>query len=140
MPRPIRARMVVAGSLLLTATMTAAVAPKPGLRVLGMIEPGQWELHEASAAAAPRALCLGDPDALVQIQHSQHQCARFVVDDQPMAATVTYDCKGMGRGRTVIRAESPRLIHVETQGLAGGAPFNMNYEGRRTGSCGGSSR
>lgn len=115
--------------------LTAAGPSKPSLHVLGAIEHGQWELREQGAVGAPRTLCLGDPDALVQIQHAQQQCARFVVDDQPMAAIVTYDCKGAGRGRTVIRAESARLIHVDTQGLSGGAPFDMSFEGRRTGAC-----
>ncbi|MBA3878519.1 MAG: hypothetical protein C0500_02245 [Sphingobium sp.] len=134
-----RARMASA-AMLGGVVLTAAGSSKPSLHVLGAIEHGQWELREQGVTSAPRTLCLGDPDALVQIQHAQQQCARFVVDDQPMAGIVTYDCKGAGRGRTVIRAESPRLIHVDTQGLAGGAPFDMSFEGRRTGACAATAR
>lgn len=115
--------------------LTAAGGSRSVLHVLAAIEPGQWELRELGASGGPRSLCLADPDALVQIQHAQQQCPRFVVEDQPMSAVVSYDCRGAGRGRTVIRAESPRLIHVDTQGLSGGAPFDMSFEGRRTGAC-----
>jgi len=134
MPLKTRARLAL-GAVLGGVLLMAAGSSKPSLHVLGAIEQGQWELREQAATGAPRTLCLSDPDALVQIQHAQQQCARFVVDDQPMAAIVTYDCKGAGRGRTVIRAESPRLIHVDTQGLSGGLPFDMSFEGRRTGAC-----
>lgn len=126
----------MAGGMLLAATGPA----KAPLHVFSAIEPGQWELREQGGSGAPRLLCVGDPDALVQVQHSQLQCARFIVDDQPMSATVTYDCKGAGRGRTVIRAESARLLHLDTQGLSGGAPFDMSFEGRRTGACTASAR
>lgn len=130
-----RARVALMAATLAGGALLANGPAKTSLHVLTVIEPGQWELREPGATSAPRLLCVGDPDSLVQIQHSQQQCARFVVDDQPMTAIVTYDCKGAGRGRTVIRVESPRLIHVDTQGLVGGAPFDMSFEGRRTGSC-----
>ena len=31
--------------------------------------------------------------------------------------------------------ETGRLIKLETQGIAGGAPFDLSYEGRRLGAC-----
>ncbi len=135
MPIDARARVALMTVALAGGLLVANGPAKAPLHVFTAIEPGQWELREQGATGAPRLMCVGDPDALVQIQHSQQQCARFIVDDQPMTAIVTYDCKGAGRGRTVIRVESPRLIHVDTQGLAGGAPFDMSFEGRRTGGC-----
>lgn len=104
------------------------------------IEPGQWELREEGRAGATRQVCINDPDMLVQFQHGPMHCSRFVVDDQPMSATVTYDCQGNGRGRTTIRASTPRALYLETQGIARGAPFDMRFEGRRTGACAASAR
>jgi hypothetical protein len=52
-----------------------------------------------------------------------------------MNATVHYSCPGSGWGRTTVRVETPRLARVETQGIAGKAPFAFTAEARRVGAC-----
>ena len=44
--------------------------------------------------------------------------------------TVNYSCPGVGRGRTEIRFETPRLIQIDSQGLDRGAPFALRAEAR----------
>jgi hypothetical protein len=78
---------------------------------------------------------VADPDALIQIQHGPGACSRFVIDSQPNRATVHYTCPGAGHGRTIIRVENPRVIQIESQGIANNAPFNVSYEGRHAGAC-----
>jgi hypothetical protein len=129
----VSARRIV---LVFALVLTSADGPAGRLRVLAQIEPGEWELHEQGSHAAPKRICMTDPDILVQYQHNAMRCARFVVEDQPMSATVTYDCRGSGRGRTVIRASTTRAIHVETQGIAFGAPFETSFNAQRIGACG----
>jgi hypothetical protein len=48
---------------------------------------------------------------------------------------VSYQCIGAGKGRTDIRVETPRLVQIDAQGIADGAPFALSLEGRRTGDC-----
>ena len=50
-------------------------------------------------------------------------------------ATIHYTCPGSGHGRTTILVETPRLFHLQSQGIAGGAPFDFDYEVRRVGAC-----
>ena len=49
--------------------------------------------------------------------------------------TVNYTCPGIGRGRTTIRVETPRLVQIDSQGLDRGAPFALRAEARRIGPC-----
>ncbi|MDQ2878001.1 MAG: hypothetical protein M3R41_02840, partial [Pseudomonadota bacterium] len=71
----------------------------------------------------------------LQLGHPGAACHHLVLADDPAAATVHYDCPGHGHGRTVLSVETPRLLRVQTQGIAGGAPFDLDYEGRRIGAC-----
>ncbi|WEK01728.1 MAG: hypothetical protein P0Y59_08660 [Candidatus Sphingomonas phytovorans] len=129
------ARRMVAGLLLAAALGTAAPARAPQLAVLAHIETGQWQLREAGSTAPARSLCVSDPAVLLQVGHVGVQCSRFVIDDTPESATVHYTCPGSGHGRTTLSLETPRLLHLQTQGIAGGAPFDLDYEARRTGAC-----
>ncbi len=133
-------RVALTTALIGSASFAGTTPAKGPLHVVAAIEPGQWELREEGRAGATRQVCINDPDMLVQFQHGPMHCSRFVVDDQPMSATVTYDCQGNGRGRTTIRASTPRALYLETQGIARGAPFDMRFEGRRTGACAASAR
>lgn len=128
-----RAGMIVAG--LVFAVAASAPAQGPSLAALNAIEPGQWQLREIDGDEK-KSLCVADPRLLIQLHHLRAQCSRFVVEDLPKSATVHYTCPGAGHGRTVISVESGHLIKLRTQGIADGAPFDVNYEGRRTGSCG----
>lgn len=113
----------------------AAPARAPHLAVLSRIEPGQWQLKEPGAASVARSLCVADPAILLQLGHAGAQCTRLVIADAPDSLIVHYDCPGTGHGRTTIAVETPHLLHLQTQGIASGAPFDMNYELRRTGDC-----
>jgi len=129
------ARRGLAGLLLAAGLGTAAPARAPELAVLTRIETGQWQLREAGSASPARSLCVADPSVLLQIGHVGVQCSRFVIADAPDSATVHYTCPGAGHGRTALTLETPRLLHVQTQGMAGGAPFDLDYEARRMGAC-----
>lgn len=107
----------------------------PALAALDGIEPGQWQLREIGTTAPPRSLCISDPATLLQIEHGLAHCSRFVVTDQPRAATVSYTCPGAGNGRTTIKLESANDFHLDTQGIHGGAPFDKGYQAHRIGAC-----
>ena len=67
--------------------------------------------------------------AIVEAHH------RIVVDDNGTSATVQYSCTGSGYGRTYIRREGRDLVQLRTDGIERGAPFSIEAEGRRVGSC-----
>ncbi|CAN5323422.1 hypothetical protein BH09PSE4_BH09PSE4_23460 [soil metagenome] len=125
-------RIPIALALLIAGAAVPAQAPR--LAALSSIETGEWTLKEIGGEG--RSLCLSDPRTLIQLRHGNAQCTRFVISDDPHSVTVHYTCPGAGHGRTTITVETSRLIKVETQGIAGGAPFESTYEGRRTGACG----
>lgn len=127
----------------LVISSTAAMSPggpvtsgKP-IAALSGVERGQWELRDRDAGrnAEPRRICVNDPSQLLQLKHEKTACRRFVVADVQNRATVTYQCNGSGNGRTDVRVETPRLVQIESQGVADGAPFSLSVEGRRTGDC-----
>jgi hypothetical protein len=129
-------RPAVAGALILCG-MSVAAKPvaESGLAALGLIEHGQWTLQERGQDGPGRSICLTDPRTLLQIRHAGAQCSRFVIENGPKASTIHYTCAGQGHGRTTVTVETPRLLTVETQGVAQGAPFAVEYEARRTGAC-----
>lgn len=127
-----RVRTIVLG--LGFALAAAAPAQGPSLAALNAIQPGRWQLRDVDSGEK-LSLCVPDPRALIQLRHPGAQCSRFVVEDLPHSVTVHYTCPSAGHGRTVISVESARLIELRTQGIADGAPFDVNYEGRRAGSC-----
>ncbi len=114
---------------------TTAHADAPQTSVLATIEPGQWQLTDTDSDAG-RSLCVRDPRVLLQLGHpGTTQCSRFVVSQSPRELTVHYTCPGAGHGRTTVGLVTPRSIKLETQGIAGGLPFQQNYAARRTGDC-----
>lgn len=129
--RPRGAAMLLAGVLL----GIAGAAQGAGLAMLSRLEAGQWEIRARDGKGTAASLCIADGNGLVQIRHAGASCRSFVVEDTPLAVTVHYTCPGNGYGRTRIRLESARLAQVETQGIAGGLPFDDTVEARRTGSC-----
>ena len=131
------ARLAAAGLLAISA---AATAQSPHLTVLDQLLPGSWTLHEIGSTSAPRSVCVGDVGMLLQIHHSTTACARFVISAEPRSATVHYTCPRTGYGRTTLTVEGPALARIQTQGLANGAPFDVDYEARRGGMCPGSFR
>lgn len=113
--------------------VTAADAPP--LAALNLLQPGKWTLTSQDTTFTSRSLCIGDPKALLQIRQPLPTCTRFVVTNDPRRAVVSYTCQGSGNGLTTIRVETPRLAQIETQGVFGGAPFDLSIEARRIGDC-----
>ena len=94
--------------------------------MLAKLQRGQWAV--ASRDGGPsRKICLGDT--------AGSACSRFVVEDAPDKVTVQYTCRRNGYGRTSIRKETDTLVQIESQGIAGGLPFQFHAEARRTGAC-----
>lgn len=123
---------VLAGILLASA---GAASPQRGdaVAALGAVERGEWQLREASGGI--RKLCVTNPNVLLQIRHAGIQCQRFVMDNAARSATVRYTCAGHGNGRTTLTVETGKLLRIETQGVADGAPFAEEYEARLLGRC-----
>jgi hypothetical protein len=120
------------------AGLVAVAAPVfalalPELEALSRLERGRWQLRDP--AGTPRSICLGDPTALIQLEHGGVSCEQEVVVSEKGAATVQYSCPGRGYGHTSIRVETPRLARIDTQGLADGRPFSYRVEARKTGPC-----
>jgi hypothetical protein len=115
--------------------LIATAADTPPLTALAQLQPGRWTLSSHDASFATRSVCIGDPKVLIQIRQPLPTCNRFVVTNDPRRAVVSYSCAAAGNGLTTIRVETPRLAQVETQGVAGGAPFDLTIEARRTGEC-----
>jgi hypothetical protein len=113
----------------------AAPVDSPSLIALNAIQPGQWALRAKDGSGVTRSLCLGDMRQLLQIRHAGAACTRFVVGNEPKQTVVHYTCVGGGNGRTTVRVETPRLIQIESQGIADNAPFEIALEGRHVGQC-----
>lgn len=132
-----RWQLVCAGfAALVMAGGAAMAASDSGASVaLSRIERGQYEISVVGSTATPRSVCIADPAILLQMQHPGVACARFVMADGPDGTTVSYRCASGGHGRTVVTITTPRSFDIDTQGIAGGAPFDLNYQGRRVGAC-----
>ena len=114
-----------------------AVAQGVQLAMLDRLTPGLWEIRNREGGQAER-LCLDDGRRLIQLRHPNLTCRQFVVEDAPAAVTVHYTCPGQGTGRTRLRFETPRLVQIESTGVASKLPFDIAAEARRIDDCGGS--
>ena len=128
-----RAIFVLAGVGAASA-FAATAEVRPPLSALAMLQPGLWRLK--SESEAPRNVCMTDPYALIQLRHRTNACGRLVIANEKSTATIHYSCPGAGWGRTTIRAETPRLAQIDTQGIADNEPFAFTVEARRIGPCG----
>jgi hypothetical protein len=120
------------------AGLVAVAAPVlafalPDLEAFSKLERGRWQLRDA--AGESRSICLGDPTALIQLEHAGISCEQEILTNGKGGATVQYSCPGHGYGHTSIRVETPRLARVDTQGLADGRPFSYRAEARKVGTC-----
>lgn len=127
-------RMVGAAAAMMIA-MAASAANAPPPTALRALETGEWELRERGTDGEARKLCVTDARLLLQVRHARNSCKSFVVSDTARAVTVTYDCATAGNGRTALRVETARLVQIDSQGVADGAPFAFAMEGRRIGAC-----
>ncbi len=125
----------MAGALTVLLLAVPVVAQAPSLAMLDGLERGNWEVRQRGSNALVKSVCVGDARAFLQLQHSRGGCSRYVIADGAEEITVHYTCPGAGHGRTTVRHETNRLVQIDTQGIAGGAPFSHAYEARRTGGC-----
>lgn len=114
----------------------AALAQGVRLAMLDRLEPGLWELRARDGVGRPERLCLDDGRRLIQLRHQNIACKQFVVEDEASSVTIHYTCNGQGSGRTHLRFESPKLVQIDSQGIASKLPFEFDAEARRIGSCG----
>lgn len=103
----------------------------------GTIMPGSWNVVFDDGTS--RRMCLTDIEPLVQLAHAGPVCGRLLIRNDPNHATVHYTCPGAGWGRTSLLVATPRLVRINSQGIAGRAPFAFDAEARRAGSCEGGS-
>lgn len=114
--------------------LAPASAQAPELAMLNSLQRGAWELRLRPDGATQR-ICVRTGREFIQIRHRQPNCDRFVVQDERNEVTVQYTCRGNGYGRTTIRSEGRDVVQVRSQGIHGGAPFSLEGEARRVGSC-----
>lgn len=131
----------IAGSLgvlalagLAGSVFAPATAQAPTLAMLAGLDRGEWQVRFRDGSGS-RSICLRTGQELIQLRHREPGCNRYVVEDEANQVTVQYSCQGNGYGRTSIRRESASLVQVESQGIAGGKPFQFTAEARRTGAC-----
>lgn len=122
-----RRNMVVAGLLAMTAGGVLAAG-------LPRIAPGEWQVHEIGGAGVQK-VCVRDATRLVQWRHPGQACTLTPVGGAGAPTTVYYSCGRGGEGQTVLTVENPALVRIQTQGMAGGQPFDLDLEARRTGVC-----
>jgi hypothetical protein len=127
--------LAAAGVLMLIAGPGQSQPAESSRQMLTRLESGQWELRAGAANARIANICLGNPILLTQPRHAAAPCTRDVVAADADSMTVNYSCPGLGRGRTTIRIETPRLVQIDSQGLDHGMPFALRAEARRVGPC-----
>lgn len=136
MPKVRFAKPVLAALLLATLGVSPAAGQRRPLTMLDQLVDGRWELRQRGGDRRQvERICLRDGRGLIQLRHPEQPCDRLVVEDSPSSVTVQYTCRGRGYGRTHIRMESDQLVQLESQGIAGGLPFDFAAEGRRVGGC-----
>ena len=122
------------GGFILAGFAIATVAQSGSLEFFRGLTKGEWTIKHRDGSPDLK-ICLKTGEELVQIKHRRTDCSRFVVEDGQSKVTVQYTCPGDGYGRTDIRRENSSLVQIESQGIAGGLPFQVAVEARRTGSC-----
>ena len=126
-----RGALGLAGSIAIAAPVFAFALAD--LEAFSKLEHGRWQVRDS--AGESRSICLGDPTALIQLEHGGVSCEQQVVASEKGGATVQYSCPGRGYGHTSIRVETPRLARIDTQGLVDGRPFSYRAEARKVGTC-----
>ena len=123
------------GALLLLLAAAGVAKPDGDMALLDSLDRGMWQLRQTGGNIPTSKICLGKSESLLQIQHSGVACDQYVVRSSANSLTVSYTCPGHGQGLTVIRKETNRIIHIQSQGIENNAPFSFSAEGRRTGPC-----
>ncbi|APL95268.1 hypothetical protein AI27_00435 [Sphingomonas sp. BHC-A] len=121
-------------AMAMMAAVPAVQAAAPAPRLAKGLETGEWELRGRGEGGA-RRLCVSSLSQLLQSRHAGHACKNFTVSDAANRLVVTYECGAAGNGRTDLRVETSRLVQIQSQGIADGAPFAFALEGRWIGAC-----
>lgn len=124
------------GALLALLPAGQAPAQRPAASQLDRVEPGQWQVQARDGSGGRTLVCVASGYDLIQLRHTKDLCRRFVLEDANGAVTIHYECPGNGYGQTRLRLETPRLVQIDTQGVAGGLPFAYAAEARKVGGCG----
>ena len=123
------------GALLLSLAAAGSAKPDGDMALLDSLDRGMWQLRPTAGSVPTAKICLGKSESLTQIHHSGLACEQYFVRSSPNSLTVSYTCAGHGQGLTIIRKETNRIIHIQSQGIRDNAPFSFSAEGRRTGPC-----
>ncbi len=126
--------VLMALSLVSFAALAAPAIAQASLGMLDTLDRGGWEIRFRDGSSV-RKVCLRTGREFIQLRHDGSTCNRFVVEDGARNVTVQYTCRGDGYGRTHIRKESSGLVQIDSQGIAGGKPFQFTAEARQTGRC-----
>lgn len=113
------------------AVCTLLAAPSTALT---RVSPGVWQLQEVDGPGR-RRICATDTSRLLRLRESGTGCSRYVQDSDSRSMTASYTCRGGSWGRSVLTVHDAASIKLETQGIADGAPFAVNYDGKLIGSC-----
>ncbi|KEQ54335.1 DUF3617 domain-containing protein [Sphingobium chlorophenolicum] len=128
-------RRALAAAMAMMVAGSVVQAAGPAQRLPKGLEAGQWELRERGGDGAVRKLCISNLSQLLQSRHAGNSCKSFTVSDAANRLVVTYECGAAGNGRTDLRIETSRLVQIQSQGIADGAPFAFALEGRWLGAC-----
>lgn len=111
-----------------------AVVAQGTPQILDFMTDGQWSLKLAGrSGVGPRDLCLGAAVApLALIEHRGQSCRISTQEIGPREVAVSYDCGAGNNGYTRVRAETNKLVQIDTQGFKGNMPFHNRYEARWT--------
>ena len=132
-----RTRFLAFTAAALAMSFAAGALPavaQSALAMLDSLDRGGWDVRFRDGEGS-RRICLRSGRELIQIQHKESGCNRFVVADGVTEVTVQYTCRGNGYGRTSIRKETGSLVQIDSQGIADGRPFQFSAEARRVGAC-----
>jgi invasion protein IalB len=130
----VRPKFAAFALAVMASPLLAEPAMAPSLAALSSLETGAWQVRSTSGGTT-RNICISNVQALMQVHHATSACTRFVINNDPKTATISYSCPGAGHGRTTLRVETPRLVQIESQGMANNAPFDARYEARRVANC-----
>lgn len=122
---------VVGGGVMLSG---GAVLAQAAPQLLTYMSDGQWSLQPAGRSGqASRSVCLGASAApLAQIEHRGQSCRITTQEIGPREVAFTYECGAGNNGYTRVRAETNKLVQIDTQGFKGNMPFHNRYEARWT--------
>lgn len=129
-----RAAFALGALVVLSAPSMAQ--PQAAPVALAKLQPGLWQLRSLDRpGSTPQSMCFADPGMMVQVEHKGAPCSRVVIANGASGTTVHYTCPANGFGRTSVKVESPQSATIDTQGIAGNAPFAYRAAARRVGSC-----